>query len=606
MSASKIVFVAYCMKCRKDLRTSWFQSEDDDVCIPCKHLGPAATKKCRAMNDFIDVAEKENCLVIGEYVNAKTRIKCICSKGHECYPLPDTVKAGGRICKTCSGRDSTSARNNFHASIEKMGGEVVGHYVDAKTSVECVCADGHTCYPIPGNVQQGDGICRICAGKDKDTSEENFYVFVEKQGGKVVGTYINAKTKVGCICKNGHVCFPTPNKIQQGGGICKVCAGNDLETAKNVFRAKIEEFGRVEGDYINNSTPVKCICSKGHICFPTPSSVQQGHNMCRRCAGNDPETSKKNFYSSMEKSGHKIEGEYVNSHTAVRCICVNGHVCFPTPGRIQQGNGICRICAGNDLETARNNFHQRIEELGGKVIGEYKGSKIAVECLCSKNHKCFSSPATIRTGGSMCKICSGQDQETAKNNFHRRIEDLGGKVIGEYIRNSARVECLCSKGHKCFPFPSNIQKGRGMCFQCNESGGEHLVGKILKELGVDYIPQERNSRIPTLKFDFSINDNCYIEYDGEQHFKFIKFFHKNKEGFDVHQEYDRVKRNICSEQNIKLIRIDYTWEKRPLEEWKEFIINAIESEENFVCSTPSLYEWIYELPGKDIVNMLVK
>ena len=51
-----------------------------------------------------------------------------------------------------------------------------------------------------------------------------------------------------------------------------------------------------------------------------------------------------------------------------------------------------------------------------------------------------------------------------------------------------------------------------------------------------------------------------IEYDGEQHFNFIPFWHGTEEGLALQQWRDDIKNNYCKEHNIKLIRIPYTEE----------------------------------------------
>lgn len=65
-----------------------------------------------------------------------------------------------------------------------------------------------------------------------------------------------------------------------------------------------------------------------------------------------------------------------------------------------------------------------------------------------------------------------------------------------------------------------------------------------------------------LRFDFGIYDKqgalkCYIEVDGEQHFKYIPYFHKTIFNFKRQQEWDRRKNKYCLLNNIPLIRIPY-------------------------------------------------
>jgi hypothetical protein len=62
----------------------------------------------------------------------------------------------------------------------------------------------------------------------------------------------------------------------------------------------------------------------------------------------------------------------------------------------------------------------------------------------------------------------------------------------------------------------------------------------------------------SLPFDFYLIDkNILIEYNGEQHYKWKKFFHKTVEEFLLLQNHDKIKSNWAKENNIKLIIIKY-------------------------------------------------
>lgn len=66
-----------------------------------------------------------------------------------------------------------------------------------------------------------------------------------------------------------------------------------------------------------------------------------------------------------------------------------------------------------------------------------------------------------------------------------------------------------------------------------------------------------------LRFDFAVYRNnklyCLIDFDGRQHFEFVKYFHKNICNFNKAKEWDRRKNSYCLIHNIPLIRIPY-WE----------------------------------------------
>lgn len=99
-----------------------------------------------------------------------------------------------------------------------------------------------------------------------------------------------------------------------------------------------------------------------------------------------------------------------------------------------------------------------------------------------------------------------------------------------------------------------------------ESRGEVECRKVLEEVFQVPFNKARPDflRNPVTGGDFNLELDCYnpdlkiaVEYNGIQHYKFIPFFHKNKEGF-LNQKYrDDMKRRICKENGILLIEIPY-------------------------------------------------
>jgi hypothetical protein len=59
-----------------------------------------------------------------------------------------------------------------------------------------------------------------------------------------------------------------------------------------------------------------------------------------------------------------------------------------------------------------------------------------------------------------------------------------------------------------------------------------------------------------------------VEYNGAQHYKYIPYFHKNKEAFYNQKYRDELKRLRCKELGIVLIDIPYT-ENKNLERYLE-------------------------------------
>lgn len=59
-----------------------------------------------------------------------------------------------------------------------------------------------------------------------------------------------------------------------------------------------------------------------------------------------------------------------------------------------------------------------------------------------------------------------------------------------------------------------------------------------------------------LELDFYIEElNIAFEVQGEQHYKFVPFFHKSEDDFTKRKKHDKEKRDLCYGKGIKLIEI---------------------------------------------------
>jgi hypothetical protein len=210
-------------------------------------------------------------------------------------------------------------------------------------------------------------------------------------------------------CTEKHDCAPRPDSVARGNGVCCMCARKDPATAEAAFRDTVERLGgKVLGDYVNTSTPVRVRCAKGHNYTPIPSSVRSGRGICRICADRDPATAEAKFRDAVERLGGIVLGDYVNSKTPVLIRCPVGHHCNPTPTHISGGRGLCRVCAGRDPAAAEEAFRATVERLGGTVLGEYKGANTRVLVRCSQGHENAPRPGSVNFGTGICLVCAGR------------------------------------------------------------------------------------------------------------------------------------------------------------------------------------------------------
>lgn len=87
----------------------------------------------------------------------------------------------------------------------------------------------------------------------------------------------------------------------------------------------------------------------------------------------------------------------------------------------------------------------------------------------------------------------------------------------------------------------------------------NILNKPFDKERPDFLRNEVTGGTHNLELD-CYNDGLKlaVEYQGRQHYEYVKFFHKNNEHF-LNQKYrDDMKRRICKENKINLIEVPYT------------------------------------------------
>jgi hypothetical protein len=103
-----------------------------------------------------------------------------------------------------------------------------------------------------------------------------------------------------------------------------------------------------------------------------------------------------------------------------------------------------------------------------------------------------------------------------------------------------------------------------------ESKGEIECRKVLEEIFGTTFPKARpnilrNSVTSENGSDFNLELDCYnerlklaVEYNGQQHYKYIPYFHKTRDAFQNQKYRDYMKRDLCQKNGIMLIEVPYT------------------------------------------------
>lgn len=195
------------------------------------------------------------------------------------------------MCRTCAGNDPRQAEAKFRAHLVELGATLLEpNWLGNMAPHRVRCAAGHDCTPRPGNVGQGEGVCRTCAGKDPKVAEAAFRAKLTEVGATLLEpTWLGANRSHRVRCVVGHESTPRPAYVRDGGGICRTCSGMDPRLAQAAFRSRLAELGAtlLEPTWRGANTPHQVRCAAGHHCTPRPASLRDGGGVCPTCAGRE-------------------------------------------------------------------------------------------------------------------------------------------------------------------------------------------------------------------------------------------------------------------------------------------------------------------------------
>jgi len=340
--------------------------------------------------------------------------------------------------------------------------------------------------------------------------------------------YKSARTKVCIICQTHGEFFQTPDKHLSGAGCCKCAAkarGDKRrftleEYVRRAHAVHDQKYDYSKVIYKNNIEKICLICPTHGEFFQNPQNHLTGQG-CPKCgilkyAHKRRLTEVKFLKRATATHGNKYDYSkvvYNYSHIKVRIICPLHGEFLQTPVSHLKGLG-CMQC-GYLSAVALNKgtseeFIQKANKAHGK--GTYDYSKIVYKNAKTK----------------VCIICP---------------------VHGEF-----------------FQYPEHHLRGQG-CPCCSGSKGEKAITRWLNRNEIPFEYHYINQKLKgdgqrSLHFDFCTKGlKFFIEYDGQQHFKPVRFnsipVEKAVEVFQKTQHYDFLKNQYCIDNNILLLRISY-------------------------------------------------
>jgi hypothetical protein len=176
---------------------------------------------------FQNIALKRGGKLLSEnYKNGHSKLLWECSEGHQWYADGAMVLHAESWCPYCAGLHKTI--KDMQILAEKRGGKCLSaKYIDASTKLKWKCSKGHIWETAPYNILDNCW-CPTCGTeimKEKEKDDiEKYRKVATRNGGKLLSeTYVNNRTPLLWECKKGHA---RPVNVFHAESWCPYCYGN--------------------------------------------------------------------------------------------------------------------------------------------------------------------------------------------------------------------------------------------------------------------------------------------------------------------------------------------------------------------------------------------
>jgi len=273
----------------------------------------------------------------------------------------------------------------------------------------------------------------------------------------------------------------------------------------------------------------------------------------------------------MSNGEYIVIGEYINSKIKIKLKHIKcGHAFNMLPASFTRGRR-CPKCYGTNKKTTESFKNELYTIVGDEylMLDEYVNNKTKITLKHTTCGGSFQTTPINFQNGNRCPFCSKTAKKTTEQ-FKQEFDKISkGEYIllNEYTTSHSKIKVKHTKCDSIFEVRSSHFLTGTRCPYCKTSKGEKLIMEILKNNNIDFESQYRFSdckNIKPLPFDFYLKDkNILIEYDGSQHNKPFSFGSKTSQKI-MNQNFidlmirDDIKTNFALNNNIKLIRINYT------------------------------------------------
>ena len=342
---------------------------------------------------------------------------------------------------------------------------------------------------------------------------------------------------------------------------------------------------RDDGCTKSNKWICRCVC--GTMKSVSQSTLLYGSGThCHKCKGAQISKSKAKSDLTNQRFGAwtVLRRDTRMTHWICKCDC-GTEAAVSTCALTHNKTKGCRFCKGKRISNVLEG--KRIDLVGQRfgrlLVIAYEGTRdYAARWTCQCDCGTQISVATGKLTTGWTQSCGCLHSDSAKKVGAATAKDLTNMRFGNLVAlmptakrmgSSVVWHCMCDCGASRDVSSDALIQGRTVgCYACSgKSRGELKIAALLKQHNIPFSVEHRflTCKSPetnyALRFDFFVDGQYIIEYDGRQHFsewdgRFSKS--KSTDNLAQRQMRDEVKNQWCHNHNIPIIRVPYTHYKK--------------------------------------------
>ena len=200
---------------------------------------------------------------------------------------------------------------------------------------------------------------------------------------------------------------------------------------------------------------------------------------------------------------------------------------------------------------------------GNCLSEKYIDCKTHLTWQCDKGHIWTARPDNIKSG-KWCPRCAIKRRSDGNIKYgisdaDKIAQERGGKCLSKsYIGIKDKLLWRCVNGHEWHASFANVKNKKSWCPYCTKFYTEQKCRYIIERLSGLSFPKSRSVLDNGLELDgYNSANNIAFEYNGEQHYRYVKMFHRFPEGFEKQKKRDQDKINLCLSKHVNLMTIPY-------------------------------------------------